>query len=399
MSDTANPARALTASRRLQQTAAAAGLATLAIAALLSGSDRQSREFPNSPSIIGWPYDTGAARARAISLFVKSGPKSAIAMARRAILSDPISAQTISILGRAQFYAKQPLEANKTFKVTVQLGWRDAMTQMYWLDQALRAGDFKVAAERLDALLRQNPSSEDRDLYLAVVSTLPEGRNAIAQRLKAVPAWAESYVRDVKELSAEQLAQRADVILRTGRRVWNCSSAAILTQKLIDAKMLTEAQAVWRSSCATSASLIFDGGFDHLDTTVATPGFDWQLSGRGDVDVRPTTDTTGNRRLDIEVTASRSLSVLSQLVVIKPGTYRLTWRTPDTPENAARSLMVGLTCNSTLRDAESGDADPTEKHRYTTVFQVDASCQAHKITFWLSPNSPVHLDDVALERM
>ncbi|OYU33079.1 MAG: hypothetical protein CFE35_22130, partial [Novosphingobium sp. PASSN1] len=263
MADTAAPAMP----RRLWQAAAAAGLIAFAIAALLSGTDRQSREFPNAPSVIGWPYDTGAARSRAISAFVQNGPKSAIAFARRAILSDPISAQPISLLGRSQLYAGQAQEARKTFEVAGQLGWRDGMTQIYWLDQALQVGDIKVAAERLDALLRQSPLDENRDRFLAIVSATPEGRAAIAQRLKAVPAWVGVYVNDVKDLPVEQLAQRADVVLRTGRGVWPCSASANITQKLIDSNMLPEAQAVWRGNCSTSNSLAFDGGFDQLDTT------------------------------------------------------------------------------------------------------------------------------------
>ena len=392
MADGAAPAMP----RRLRQTAAAAGLIAFAIAALLSGTDRQSREFPSAPSVIGWPYDTGAARARAISAFVQNGPKSAIAFARRAILSDPISAQPISLLGRAQLYAGQAQAARKTFEVAGQLGWRDGMTQIYWLDQALQMGDIKVAAERLDALLRQSPRDENRDRFLAIVSATPEGRAAIAQRLKAMPTWTTVYVGDVKDLPAEQLAQRADVVLRTGRGVWPCSASAIITQKLIDSNMLAEAQAVWRGTCAASNSLVFDGGFDQLDTTMATRGFDWQLSSRGDVDVVPAMDTAGNRLLDIAVSAPRTLPVLSQLVVLQPGTYRLTWKTPDTDPAKARALQVTLDCTATLGKAAAGTPATGQPGTWTQNFAVDQTCKAQRLIFWLPPNTPIHLDDVTL---
>lgn len=49
---------------RLGKGLAVAGLILLAGASLLSGSDRQSRDFPTSPSLMGWPYDTGAARSK-----------------------------------------------------------------------------------------------------------------------------------------------------------------------------------------------------------------------------------------------------------------------------------------------------------------------------------------------
>ena len=381
---------------RLKQAAAAMGLLALAVAALLSGTDRQSREFPNTPSFVGWPYDTGAARARAITLFVKSGPQSAIGFARRAILSDPISAQPISLLGRSQLYSAQAQEARKTFEVAAQLGWRDAMTQIYWLDQALQSGDIKVAAERLDALLRQNPSDENKDRFLGIVSATPEGRAALANRLKAHPTWTETYVSDVSELPAYQLSQRVDVVLRAGKGVWDCPSSAVFVQRLIDTSMLREAQSVWHENCGASNSFVFDGGFDQLDTTRPTQGFDWQLSTRGDVDVRSVSDLSGQRSLDLEVTGTRSMLVLRQLIVLPPGTYQLSWRTPDTPAAAARAIAVSLDCDEKLENAEPGTPDGTAKDRYVMTFTVDAACPARKLAIWLAPRSPVHLDDVAL---
>lgn len=171
---------------RVRAGVAVGGLMLLVVAALLSGSDRQSRDFPNSPSFVGWPYDTGAARAKAAQFFIRSGPASAIGYARRAIVSDPVSAQAVSILARAELYSGHPLQARKAFQVSGQLGWRDAMTQIYWLDQALQDNNFRVAAERLDALLRQTPDDENRERFIAAVTATPEGRSALAELASAL---------------------------------------------------------------------------------------------------------------------------------------------------------------------------------------------------------------------
>ncbi|OYU33944.1 hypothetical protein, partial [Novosphingobium sp. PASSN1] len=171
---------------------------------------------------------------------------------------------------------------------------------------------------------------------------------------------------------------------------------ANITQKLIDSNMLPEAQAVWRGNCSTSNSLAFDGGFDQLDTTVATRGFDWQLSSRGDVDVVPTNDSAGNRQLDIEVSAPRTLPVLSQLVVLKPGNYRLTWNTPDTDAAKARALQVTLDCTANLSRAVGGMAVTGKPGMWTQDFTVDRTCQAQRLVFWLPPRTPIRLDEVVL---
>lgn len=392
MSET--PASSLLGQAR--RAAMAIGLAGLAIAALLSGSDRESRQFPNAPSLVGWPYDTGAARAHATLAFVRSGPASAIAYARRAILSDPISAQVISIFGQAQLFSEHRSEAHKAFTVAGQLGWRDPVTQMYWLDQALQAGDYKVAAERLDAVLRQSPSDENRDRLLAVVAATTEGRAALAQRLKLAPSWSRGMVRDVHELSADPLLQRVDLVRRTGKGVWDCAATETMAQRLITLGMLDVAQQVWRMNCETAGSLLYDGSFEHLDTIKPTSAFDWQLSTRGDAAIALADDRTGHRSLALEVTAPLTLPIVRQLVVLRPGLYRLTWRTPQTGRAQAQSLSVSLACKVDLSRAVKGSPIAGKPDFWSADFSIDSECPAKQLVFWLPPRAPIHLDDVNL---
>jgi hypothetical protein len=381
----------------LRKGAAGLGLLGLAGLALLSGSDRQSRDFPNSPSLVGWPYDTGAARAKAMLSFVRTGPASAIGPARRAILSDPLSAQAVSMLGRAHLYAEQFPEARKAFLVSGQLGWRDAMTQIYWLDQSLQGKDYPIAAQRLDALLRQSPDDENRDRFLAIVAQTPEGRSALADRLKLSPGWVRRMVTEVKDLPADQILQRVDIMQRTGKGVWDCPVSETITQKLINLGKLDEAQSVWRLNCATSTSLVYGGGFEHFDTLKTSAAFDWQLSNRGDADIALTQSEDGNRSLALEVNATISLPVIRQLVVLKPGSYRLTWRTPGTTAAQAKAMRVSLSCSADLGRALDGTAVPGKPDSWTAAFTVDAECPARPLVFWLAPKVPVNLDDVTLD--
>lgn len=390
---------ASTAFGQVRRLVSAAGLIVLAVAAVLSGSDRQSRDFPNSPSVVGWPYDTGAARSKAALAFVRRGPASAIGYARRSILSDPISAQAVSILGRAELYSQRFPEAQQAFQVSGQLGWRDAMTQIYWLDQALQGNNYQVAAERLDALLRQSPDDENRDRLVAAVAATPEGRDAIAKRLKLAPPWARLLLTDLRDVPTDQLLQRLDLMQRTGKGVWECSVTEGLTQKFIDLGKLDEAQAAWRLNCENSNSLIYDGGFEHFDTLKPTAAFDWQLSNRGDTDIAIVTGSDGHRLLALEVNAVVTLPIIRQLVVLQPGRYRLTWRTPDTDAAAARALQVSLACKQDLGKAVIGTEVAGKPGLWSQTFTVDSQCPARQLVFWLPPKAPIHLDDVVLTAM
>lgn len=380
---------------RARTAIAVAGLLALGVAALLSGSDRQSRDFPNSPSFVGWPYDTGAARAKAAIAFVRSGPASAIGYARRAIQSDPISAQAVSILGRAQLYSQHQPEAWRAFQISGQLGWRDAMTQIYWLDQALQDGNYRVAAERLDALLRQSPDDENRDRFVAAVAATPEGRAALANRLKLAPAWALLLMSDVRDLPADTLVQRVDLMRRTGRGVWDCPATEMMTQRLISVNLVEEAQSIWAQNCGSTMSLVYDGKFEHLDLLKPATGFAWQVSSRGDVEVSLARNPSGNRLL-LGVNGTTSQPVLTQLVVVKPGTYRIAWLSPDTPDNQARALQVALDCKVDLARAESGIADPATPFSRHVDVVVGNDCPAHKLVFWLAPKASAQLENVSL---
>ena len=376
--------------------ASSVGLVLLAIAALLSGTDRTSREFPRSPSLVGWPYDTGAARAHAIMAFVQKGPNSALNYARRSILSDPISIQQVSMLGRAQLYAGKPSEAYKTFQVAGQLGWRDDLTQIYWMDQALQAGDLKVAAQRLDALLRQSPDYENRDMFLAAVSSSPEGRAALAERLKLSPGWASIFATSLKDLPDDQIMQRVDIMRRAGRGVWDCTATETIAQQLIDKNNVGLADELWRQNCSAEGSLIYDGSFDRLDTTKAAAGFAWQLTNSGDVDIQAGRTEGGNHRLDILVSATRTMPVLTQLIALKPGQYRLTWETPGTDAAAAGAMQVSMTCKVDLAQSLAGRPDAGKMGRFYLDFPVDASCVARQLVFWVPPKVQIHLDNIVL---
>ncbi|WP_295531479.1 hypothetical protein [Novosphingobium sp. Chol11] len=285
--------------------------------------------------------------------------------------------------------------AETAFRVSGELGWRDPNTQIYWMGKALEVGDTKVAAERLDALLRQFPNFEARDQLIAGLARNPDASTELAKRLKLAPSWTDLFASPPKDLPAAQVVWRAEVMRLVGRGVFECAKSTRLVNNLISLDLLRDATALWRANCLGPTSLIYDGGFEHIDTTEATGGFDWQLSNRGDVDVQVEEAAPGNRRLHVTVNAANTVSILSQLVVRLPGHYRLSWNTPDTDAEAARALSISFDCKGSLGKAVQGQ--PTDaKNGYAIDFNADSACAASLLRFWLRPKVSVRLDDVRL---
>ncbi len=380
---------------RLKRYAAGAALVALGVLAALSGTDRIAIDTMRSPSVQGWPYDNGASRSRAAQVLIGNGPASAVHHIQRAIATDPLDARVVGLLGRAWLLAGQDAPAEAAFRVAGELGWRDPNTQIYWMSKALQVGDAKVAAERLDALLRQFPNFEQRDRLIEALFKNPDGKSELAKRLKLVPAWTEVFTNPPKELPPAHIIERGEVLQLVGQGVIECGKVARLVNQLITLDKLREATALWRTGCLGSASLIYDGGFERIDTTQRTSGFDWQLSGRGDVDVHLEEPTPGNRRLQATVNAANTVPILGQLVVLAPGRYRLSWRMPETDAQAARALSIALDCKGSLAKAVQGQ--PADgKDGFAVDFTADTACAASSLRFWLRPKVSVRLDDVRL---
>jgi len=381
---------------KLTGTFAVFALAALGGVVVLSGTDRIASYAMRSPSLLGWPYDTGASTSRATQALIGDGPASAVPLIQRSIITDPLDSRIVGLLGRARLLAGDEAAAETAFRVSGELGWRDPNTQIYWMGEALKVGDTKVAAERLDALLRQFPNFEARDQLIAALFQSPDGKTELAKRLKLAPSWTEVFTNPSKDLPAEEVVGRGEVMRLVRRGVFECAKSTRLVNSLIALDLVRDATALWRTNCLGPTSLIYDGGFESIDTTQTTGGFDWQLSNRGDVDIQVEGATPGSRRLQVTVNAANTVPVLSQLVVLSPGTYRLTWRNPDTEASAARAISVSLSCKLGISNALPGAPDDMAKDSYGQNFKLDSACSAQRLVFWLAPKAPVHLDDVIL---
>ena len=379
----------------LSKCAACIFLVSLGLVALLSGTDRISSDVLRSPSIEGWPYDTGASRSRAAHTLISTGPMPAIRHAERALLTDPLDSTVVGFLGRIQLVAGNETAAASAFKVSGQLGWHDTLTQIYWMEQALKVEDFKVAATRLDALLRQVPNIESREQLIGSVLQSAEGKIEIAKRIKLAPTWVPIFATPAPEATAAQIGGRAEVLQLAGRGALDCNTAGKLVNRLIRVNLVQPAQALWQANCMASPALVYDGGFDKLDTTQFATGFDWELTNRGDLDARITESQPGNRLLALTVNGPSTQLVVRQMVVLRPGRYRLNWRMPKTSAQSARALSVSLACTSDLAKAKAGQAaGPNDS--YFVDFDVDNTCPSRRLTFWLAPKNPISLDDIVL---
>jgi len=330
-------------------------------------------------------------------------PAEAERLATRAVMSDPMDPVAIGVLGRARLAQGRQEAAEAAFRVSGMMGWRDVATQLFWIDRGLELGDANVAAERLDAIMRQFPDNVNRDALINDLTASPEGRTAVAQRFVLGAPWHAAFLTPREDTPADVLAERVDVIRRAPRHTFECSRIGWLTAALAKANLVDEAQEAWTRSCDAGTSLIHDGDFANLnlDDQSRSSIFDWRVPAAGDIEMLvndPTPGSAERRQIDVQVNGASPKPVLQQMIVLSPGRYRVSWRMPDASDVALRSLRVSLACNYDQSLAHAPERQADSKDRVGTVIDVDAACRMRSLLFWLSPDVEIHIADVKLEQ-
>ena len=163
---------------RLLLTAVVAVFATAAVA---SGLDRLSRDAPGLERMVPRPFRAQADRSAASTALDRKDDDAALASSRDAVATDPVDPDATASLGSALMQVGRVADAQRTFRIAARFGWRNVQTQAFWYDVALQVGDYEVAAERLDALLRVHPRLVEQVELLTPMESDPAARKVLAR--------------------------------------------------------------------------------------------------------------------------------------------------------------------------------------------------------------------------
>lgn len=369
------------------------GLLLYAALATASAFDRSARKFPGLADWVPAGLQAAAPSARARQ-FIEAGlPAPALDPARAALRADPVDPASTALYGTALLARGVQRSADDAFRVGARLGWREPLTQLYWMETALAANDARAAVLRFDALARQYPEAPAMAQASARLEASEAGRAALAARMAQGTNWAGSYAQIDGSAGADQVVARGDVLAaaaRLGLKL-GCEPIARITRALAEVDPQRGA-ALWREHCpdAGSAGVIADGGFEKFVPARQRVPFEWMLAGHGDLSaaIVPAEPAGSGQALKLANGGTVNIPVLTQFVPLPPGRYRIAWA----GANPSR-LRAELSCarQPAVPPVETGSGK---------IFEVDASCPARWLRFWLTPGAtPVLLDEVTLERL
>ena len=368
------------------------GVLGYALLALASGLDRASATQPEMAQWVPGFLAAEAHRAKAALALQSSAQAEAIAPATQAVIADPINPRSTGLLGAAQLANRQQVKADRTFRVAARFGWRDPLTQLYFMNAALNAGQPRLAALRLDAVLRQAPRLPLRDMLIAQFTQAPDRRAALAERLALRPSWASAFVGEVAGVPLPQLEARASMVGSLARPAWGCAAVAPLVARMIELNAAPSAKQLWLAHCPAASAGLSDPNFQQVAFNRQPIPFDWNLMGSGDVSVQP--DLAG---LSVRVSGASPLPVAWQQMSLAPGRYKLSW-TAQSGTKPALGAELSLSCNPVGRSRPVTTAKDN-RGRFEALVIVDAVCPAHFVTLWLAPGGEdVRFSALAISR-
>lgn len=314
----------------------------------------------------------------------------------RAVLADPMDAGTSSGLGLARLKLHDGIGAEAAFRVAGQLGWRDKPTQLYWMALSADSGAFPLAAQRADALLRQNANLREQPRLLAALEATAGGRKALAARLVLRPAWFDDYWNKLYLLDPVQLADRVRVLDEPALRppAMACSDVQVMARLLTEKKDSTRSRSILDRFCRRKGgAMLVDGGFEaaRLGNTAARG---WQFVGEGGLDVRLEGGGAQGKAVIVASTLPLRQVFASQALQLAPGRYRVNWRMAG----QSGGVTVRLTCTRNAGDFVT--PAPVGPGRLTAVAEVGADCPLQWLDLAVDPGAePIAVDDVVLAKL
>ncbi|MCW1383257.1 copper resistance protein CopC [Novosphingobium sp. KCTC 2891] len=372
-----------------------------AAAATISGLDRIGGSTPALAGLLPPALAAQALRNQAMNAQSLGDNDRALALARKAVARTPIEPGSAAVLGAALYAKDDGPGADQAFRVAAQMGWRVPLTQFYWLDASLAVSDYRNAAVRLDALLRQEPALLSNRRLLDPLERTPEGRAAMAERLAERPDWLQPYLSNLRDTPTDILALRGQVLRDMARQgtVLGCEAVSPMIEQLIAREAYGDAQATWKAQCpGTAGTLVSDGNLAHAQLTQTSASLSWMFLGRAGLSLMLEKAKGPAQVVAAEGKLDRPRSFMRQLMLLQPGRYEVRWRATGEDGKPSSRIVAALSCNPDPRDWATGQFDRASGTMSATV-TYEGSCEAGWLGFGLVPGEGiVRLGDISLRK-
>ena len=304
-------------------------------------------------------------------------------MSRQALARDPTVVEAWRNLAFVAAVTGRQVEARRLFGLSQRLSRRDPSTQLWLIEDAVQRNDIPGALGHYDIALRTSPALADTLVPILVTATSDAPVSAeLAKLLARDPPWAGQYFRYLAGMlpsgeAAADLLARVPPQVRARHMDW----LPLLVPKAIEAR---DYQAAWRIytmlTRGEGGALVRDGAFARANTF---PPLEWEFISTADFRSEPAGGSGDDAGLRVTASTGAIGTVVRQLLLLRPGVYRLSSVSATGQGPSAERLVWQVRCAGSNSNLAMLDVTPVQsrQNRFQREFRVPASnCEAQ----WLA---------------
>lgn len=361
--------------------------------------DLALRLGPDSPTVL--------TRA-AVDALVAGRNEEAGRLAERSLARRPFNARALRVAGLVA--ARQGDEAAADRMLTLAGNWslRDDPAHSWLVGQRLRQGRSASALAHADTLMRRRPELRPQYFDLMTQAALTndgQAQAAMVGLLRRDPPWRRSYFRyAVRRRDSLAVAAAAAMALKSGEGRVTVEERSILYSALAREGLIDPLRTLRGALEGADRPVLTAGDFS--DGGGAAP-FGWRLPSAAGVlsEIAPEGDA-GQPALYAVISDIKGRAVAEQLVMLTPGSWRLTGRFRVEQGELNGRLAWTLTCTPGRSRPVATGPLPAASHRtwtrFSSVLEVPAGgCAAQWLRLSALPRDrratvEIWVDDVVL---
>jgi hypothetical protein len=251
-------------------------------------------------------------------------------MAEQALLSDPLDARALRILGQIADLSKDEPRSWQFMQASVRHSLNESLAVVWLMYRSAERRDYAAAMYYADVLLRTRPQLGS-EVVIPVLARIAEDKEAVVafkEMLSRDPPWRAQFF-DALPGSITDARTPLDLLLALKHSPEPPAAAELRSYLnfLIGKKLYALAYYTWLQLLPpdqiSGAGFVFNGGFQTVPSGLP---FDWLISpGAGaTVDIDTVPDDGGNRALFARFEDGRvDFGRVAQLIMLAPAEYRL----------------------------------------------------------------------------
>lgn len=285
---------------------------------LTAPHDLALRLGPNAPILL----------ARAAETELKAGNvDTAQRYAQRSLALKPFNVAALRVAGLAADREGDKAAADRMLTLAGNWSLRDDPAHSWLVKHRLEQGRSASALAHADTLMRRRTDLRPRyfDLMIALASRNDrQAQGALVALLQRDPPWRlDFFIHALDRREGLPVAAALVGALKSGPHPITVEEKARVYQTLIAQGRTDVLRALIAQVGGADAATVSDGGFAEGG---GAPPFDWKLPASAGVLAEITEDSEGQRALHAMISQTSGRTVAEQLILLKPGRWRISGR-------------------------------------------------------------------------